>query len=68
MNWDIKFEKGFYIFTRNGKEIYDFPNTKCDTEQKVNEWIAHLTEKNWWNEELEKQFIELWKIENNYNE
>ena len=64
MKWTCAYKEGFYIFSKDGKEIYDFPNTKCNTEQKVNEWIAHLAEKNWWTQELEDEFIRLWKKQN----
>jgi len=64
--WKCKFKEESYIFLRDGVEIYDIPVKRCNTEAKANEWIAHMEDKNWWNDELEAEFIRLWKKQNGF--
>lgn len=42
---------------------YDIQKERCKTERQLNEWVAHLSCKNWWSPELEKEFIGLYKKE-----
>lgn len=39
---------------------YDIERDRCKTERQFNEWIAHLSCKNWWSKSLEEQFIKLY--------
>lgn len=41
--------------------VYDIMIDYIDTERKVNEWIMHLSAKNWWSQELEDELISWWK-------
>ena len=63
-NPKLKNVDDFYIFVfENGFE-YEIDKILCKTERQANEWTAHLAEKVWWNEELEKEFITQWKKDN----
>ena len=63
---EVKSDGGFYVFERDGMNIYDISHAKCKTERSINEWIAHMAEKSWWNEKIENEFIKLWKIQNKF--
>ncbi len=49
---EFVFENGF---------TYDIERIRCKNERQFNEWIEHLSHKNWWSEQLENEFIKLYK-------
>jgi len=60
----LKETEGWYEFHFENGHVYDISKEDCHTERKINEWIAHLSEKNWWTPDLEKEFISLYKKNN----
>ncbi len=44
--------------------VYDINWEFIKTERGINEWIAHLAEKNWWSEKLESELVSAWKQRN----
>jgi hypothetical protein len=57
----LKVSEEYYEFHFENGFVYDIPKDDCKTERRINEWIAHLSEKNWWSEQLEAEFISVYK-------
>ena len=57
----LKVSKDYFEFHFPNGFIYDIRKSGCKTEREWNEWIAHLSEKNWWSEQLEDEFISHYK-------
>lgn len=59
----LKVSEDCYEFHFPNGFFYDVEKWRCNTERDLNEWIAHLSRKNWWSKELEENFIDSYKKE-----
>ncbi len=55
LNKLIYFEDGFIVFSI--VQDYEININRCDTKEKILEWVLHLTQKPWMNKELLNRFI-----------
>lgn len=58
----MKIDNGYLLIETSNKNFeYDIPLWSLQTQHEKEDWLAHLKQKNWFTEELERKFIKLTK-------
>lgn len=61
--YEARMSKAVYIEDEhvfiNVKDEYNIALSRCDTREKLLEWVYHLTEKNWMSREVLRRFMEV---------